>query len=220
MRKLHTFLVDNGELDVSRPKLYESIKKLKTSLKLQAFGVAVEVGSPSEGTHADHQLEVIERHIELATKELACPANHPRLLLLVDQLEDVWSEESESDSLVIGLLKAARAAGSRFPGVSCVVFLRSDIYELLRFADKDKYHGEEMWVDWSAERLRELVLARARASLGVKISEDRLWGEIFPGEVSGPQLGSMSSRTRSCVRATSSTCAISAGTPLSTTVTR
>jgi hypothetical protein len=185
VNKLHTFLVDNGELDVSRSKIYESIKKLKASLKLQAFGVAVEVGSPSEGTHADCQLEVIERHIELAIKELACPVNHPRLLLLVDQLEDVWSEESESDSLVIGLLKAARAAGSRFSRVSCVVFLRSDIYELLRFADKDKYHGDEMRVDWSAERLRELVLARACASLGVKISEDRLWGEFFPGEVSG-----------------------------------
>jgi hypothetical protein len=185
VNKLHTFLVDNGELDVSRPKLYESIKKLKTSLKLQAFGIAVEIGSPSEGTRADYQLEVIERHLELAIKELACPEDHPRLLILVDQLEDVWSEESESDSLVIGLLKAARAAGSRFPRISCVVFLRSDIYELLRFADKDKYRGDEMWVDWSSERLRELVLARACASLGSEIGEDRLWGEIFPGAISG-----------------------------------
>jgi hypothetical protein len=95
--KLHTFLVDNGELDVPKSKFYESIKKLKASLKLQAFGVAVEVSSPSEGIHADHQLDVVERHIERAIKELACPVNHPRLLLLVDQLEDVWSEESESD---------------------------------------------------------------------------------------------------------------------------
>jgi hypothetical protein len=84
--ELHAFLVDNGELDVSRPKLYEIIKKLKGTLKLQAFGVSVEVGSPSEGTRADHQLEVIERHVELAIEELSCPADHPRLLLLVDQI--------------------------------------------------------------------------------------------------------------------------------------
>lgn len=181
--RLSTFLVDNGELDVSRPKLYETIKKLKASLKLQAFGVGLEVGSASEGTRTDHQLDVVERHLELAIEELACPPGHPRLLLLVDQIEDVWSEEGEADGLVIGLLKAARAVGVRFPRVSCVVFLRGDIYDLLRFADKDKYHGDEMRVDWSAERLRELVLARARASLGV--DEDRLWGEIFPAEVSG-----------------------------------
>ena len=183
--KLHAFLADNGELDISRPKLYETIKKLKISLKLQAFGVSLEVGSSSEGTRTDYQLEVIERHIELAIQELACPANHPRLLLLVDQLEDVWSDEGESDSLVVGLLKASRTVGSRFPGVSCVVFLRSDIYDQLSFADKDKYRGDEMRVDWSAERLRELVLTRARASLRANISEDQLWSEIFPRDVSG-----------------------------------
>lgn len=183
--KLRTFLVDNGELDVSRPRLYEAIKKLR-SLKLQAFGVGLEVGSPSnpsEGTRTDHQLEVVERHIELAIEELACPEDHPRLLLLVDQVEDVWSEDGEADSLVVGLLKASRAVGVRFARVSCVVFLRSDIYDLLRFADKDKYHGDEMRVDWTAERLRELVLARARASVGV--GAERLWGEIFPTEVAG-----------------------------------
>jgi hypothetical protein len=185
--KLHTFLVDNGELDVSRPKLYEIIKKLKVSLKLQAFGAGatLEVGSPSEGIRTDHQLGVIERHIKLAIKELACPANHPRLLLLVDQLEDLWSEEGESDSLIIGLLKASRTVGSWFSWVSCVVFLRSDIYDLLKFADKDKYRGDEMRVDWTAERLRELVLARARASLDTKIAEDHLWSGVFPDEVSG-----------------------------------
>ena len=183
--RLQAFLVDNGELDVARPKLYEIVKRLKGSLKLQAFGVGVEVSGSSEGTRTDHQLEVVERHIELAIEELACPADHPRLLLLVDQLEDVWSEEGESESLVIGLLKASRAVGSRFPRVSCVVFLRSDIYDLLKFADKDKYHGDELRVDWTPERLHELVLARARASLGVEVGSDRLWGEIFPRSIAG-----------------------------------
>jgi hypothetical protein len=183
--RLQAFLIDNGELDVARPKLYEIVKRLKGSLKLQAFGVGVEVSGSSEGTRTDHQLEVVERHIEMAIEELACPADHPRLLLLVDQLEDVWSEEGESDSLVIGLLKASRAVGSRFARVSCVVFLRSDIYDLLRFPDKDKYHGDELRVDWTPERLHELVLARARASLGVDIGPEQLWGEIFPREVAG-----------------------------------
>lgn len=181
---LRTFLVDNGELDPSRSRFYETVRKLKGTLKLQAFGViSLEVASASEGIHVDHQLEEIERHIEMAIKDLACPADHARLLLLVDQLEDVWSEQEESDSLIIGLLKASRAVGSRFRRVSCVVFLRSDIYEPLKFADKDKYHGDEMRVDWSAERLRELVLARARASLGSGTGEGLLWGEIFPSAI-------------------------------------
>lgn len=180
--RLQAFLADNGEPDVAMPKLYEAIKKLR-SLKLQAFGVGLEIGGPSEGTRTDHQLDVVEHHIDLAIEELACPEEHPRLLLLVDQVEDVWSEDGEADNLVIGLLKASRAVGARFARVSCVVFLRSDIYDLLRFADKDKYHGDEKRVDWTAERLRELVHARARASLGG--GEVRLWGEIFPAEIAG-----------------------------------
>jgi len=186
---LHKFLIDNGELDASRPKLYEIVRKLKGSLKLQAFGISVEVASPSEGIHVDHQLEEFERRVELAIGELACPADHPRLLLLVDQLEDVWSEQDESDGLVIGLLKASRAVCGRFRGVSCVVFLRSDIYDPLKFADKDKYRGDELRMDWSAQRMRELVLARAQASLGADIGEDRLWGEIFPGAIMGTATG-------------------------------
>jgi hypothetical protein len=182
--QLRTFLADNGELEESRPKLYEIIGKLKGTLKLQAFGISLEIGASSEGTRTDYQLELIERHIESAIKELACPADHPRLLVLVDQLEEVWSEEGDSGSFVIGLLKASRATGARFPGVSCIVFLRSDIYSQLKFADKDKYHGDEMHVDWSAERLRELALARARASLGTDMSEERLWSEIFPASIS------------------------------------
>jgi hypothetical protein len=186
VRKVEKFLTDNAESISTKPKLYESIAKLKGSLKLQAFGVALEgVKSPSEGTRANYGLEVIERHIELAIEALACPAEHPRLLILVDQLEDVWAEEGESDGLIIGLLKAARATDSRFAGVSCVVFLRSDIYDPLRFPDKDKYRGEEKRVDWTPERLQELALARARASLGLDIGPDQLWGEIFPSEVDG-----------------------------------
>ena len=186
---LHTFLVDNGELDASRPKLYEILGKLKGSLKLQAFGVSVEAASPSEGIHVNHQLEEIERHVERAIIDLACPADHARLLLLVDQLEDVWSEQGESDGLIIALLKASRAVGSRFRGVSCVVFLRSDIYDPLKFADKDKYRGDEMRMDWSAQRLRELILARARASVGSDIGENQLWGELFPSTVMGTATG-------------------------------
>jgi hypothetical protein len=180
--RLHDFLADNGELD--RPKFYEVARKLKGSLKLQAFGFGLEAGGSSEGTRTDHQLEVVERHIADAIAALACPPDHPGLLLLVDQIEDVWSEEDESDDLVIGLLKAARAVGTRFPSVACTVFLRSDIYDLLRFADKDKFHGDEARVDWTPERLHELILARARASLGAEpFGPDRLWGGLFPARI-------------------------------------
>jgi hypothetical protein len=185
---LHRFLVANGELDEAKPKFWQIIQKLKTSLSLEAFGLkaSVEVGGgPSEGIRASNMLDVVDRNVSKAITDLACPEDHARLLILIDQLEDVWSNDADSDKLVIGLLRATREVGARFGRVSCVTFLRSDIYDVLRFADKDKYHSDEMRVDWSSERLLELVLTRARASLGRNISRDTLWRNIFPGLIDG-----------------------------------
>lgn len=185
---LHRFLVANGELDETKPKFWQIIQKLKTSLSLEAFGMkaSLEVGGgPSEGIRTSDMLDVVDRNVSKAIADLACPRDHPRLLILIDQLEDVWSNDVDSDKLVIGLLRATREVGARFGRVSCVTFLRSDIYDVLRFPDKDKYRGDEMRVDWSSERLLELVLTRAQASVGERISATLLWQEIFPRSIDG-----------------------------------
>lgn len=185
---LHRFLVANGELEETRAKFWQIIQKLKTSLSLDAFGVKVSMeigGGPSEGIRTNNMLDVIDRNVTRAIADLDCQKNHPRLLILIDQLEDVWSNDTDSDKMVIGLLRATREVGARFGRVSCVTFLRSDIYDLLRFPDKDKYHGDELRVDWSRERLLDLVLARAAASLGREISPNQLWQRIFPQTVKG-----------------------------------
>jgi hypothetical protein len=190
---LRKFLVTNGELDEQRPKFWQIVQKLKGSVSLEAFGVkaAVEVGGPTEGIRTANQLDVIERNVAKAIADLTCPDDHPRLLILVDQVEDVWSNDTESDRLVIGLLRAARNVSATFRRVECVLFLRRDIYELLQFADKDKFRGEELHVDWSGDRLLELALARARASLGRPVGPDDLWRRIFPAEVDGEDIRSL-----------------------------
>jgi hypothetical protein len=190
---LRKFLAANGELDEQRPKFWQIVQKLKASVSLEAFGVkaAVEVGGPSEGIRTANQLDVIERNVAKAIADLACPDDHPRLLILVDQIEDVWSNDAESDRLVVGLLRAARDVSATFRRVECVLFLRRDIYELLQFADKDKFRGEELHVDWSADRLLELALVRARASLRLPLGPEDLWQRIFPAEVDGEDIGSL-----------------------------
>ncbi|GAA2431810.1 hypothetical protein GCM10010191_52080 [Actinomadura vinacea] len=192
VRDLRDFLVANGELEENRPKFWQIVRRLKTSLSLEAFGVKVgmdaagaDQGAPSEGIRAAGQLDLVEKRIRRVIDELGCPADHPRLLIMVDQVEDVWSNDGASDSLVIGLLRAARNVAHVFPGVSCVVFLRSDIYDLLQFSDKDKYRGTEMRLDWTPAQLLDLALTRAQASLGEPVDADRLWARIFPATVGG-----------------------------------
>jgi hypothetical protein len=187
VESLRRFLVANGELDEERPKFWQIIQKLKGSVSLEAFGVkgTVELGGPSEGIRTANQLDVIERNVIKAIRDLACPDDHPHLLILVDQLEDVWSNDSDSDKLVIGLLHAMRDVSARFPRVSCVTFLRSDIYNVLQFTEKDKLRSAEKHVDWNDRQLLDRILSRARASLGEPITEDWLWRHIFPAAIQG-----------------------------------
>ena len=88
--------------------------------------------------------------------------------------------------MVIGLLLAGKHVAGAFGGaLRCVVFLRSDIYDTLDFGDADKFHGDEMRIDWTTAGLCDVVLARATASLGSPLSYDQLWDGVFPCQIRG-----------------------------------
>ncbi|MFD7287936.1 P-loop ATPase, Sll1717 family [Streptomyces sp. NPDC059863] len=196
VKALRRFLKQNDELPADRPgdrfgdRLAQGARGLQTALSLEAFGfkAGVELAhAPSEGARAARQLDVVERGVADAFAELDCAAAHEPLLLLVDQLEQVWSVEPESNSMVIGLLLAAKhAAGLYGRAVRCLLFLRADIYDSLSFGEGDKFHGDELRIVWTDHSLRELALARARASTGLAgLSEESLWRELFPESVRG-----------------------------------
>lgn len=190
VRSLRRFLRDNGELREANlvDRVVHGAKALRTSLALEAFGLRAEVQREggSEGARAQRQLEIVEQEVAGAFRRLGCAGTHPPLLLLVDQIEQVWSSDEESNSMVIGLLLAAKwAAGTYAPALRCVLFLRSDIYDSLVFPEGDKFRGDELRIDWSAAELKELVRTRAAASLGRELSEQELWGGVFPESVDG-----------------------------------
>jgi hypothetical protein len=92
-------------------------------------------------------------------------------------LEQVGSSDPDSDDLVIGLLLASKHVALAYHGaIRCVLFVRSDIYDALRFDDADKFHSDEMRIDWTADRLQDIALLLARASLGRSLTADELWG--------------------------------------------
>lgn len=194
------FLIANGELDDLRvhEKFWRLIQRIRAHISLDAFGIKLDIdaSAPSPGIEASTTIDVIEQRVADAIPVLRCPRDHPRLILLVDQLEKVWSNDPDSDLMVIGLLSASQHVMSRFPGVRCVVFLRTDIYDALQFQDSDKFHGSEMRIDWNPDRLADLVLRRAQASIGRRIKNNELWGSLFPGVMDGkPTSGYIVDRT-------------------------
>ncbi|MEV5850642.1 hypothetical protein AB0M32_52680 [Streptomyces sp. NPDC051985] len=189
VKTLVRFLKQNGELDGDRlgGRLAQGAKGLQTSLSLEAFGVKVGVDlsqAPSEGARAERQLDVIERGVARAFADLGCDSAHEPLLLMVDHVEQVWSAEPDSNEMVIGLLMAAKHAATRNGrAVRILLFLRADIYDSLAFAEGDKFHGDELRIAWTQAALRDLALARARASARVALTAEQLWQEVFPPTV-------------------------------------
>jgi len=195
VKALARFLKQNGESAGGErlvDRLAQGARGLQTSLSLEAFGVKAGLDvaqAPSEGAQAARQLEVVEGGVARAFADLGCDGGvHGPLLLMVDQLELVWSAEADSISMVIGLLLAAKhGAGLYGRSVRFLLFLRADIYDSLAFGEGDKFRGDELRIAWTEQALRDLALARARASAGVEVTEERLWGEVFPPVVDGEE---------------------------------
>ena len=84
----------------------------------------------------------------------------------------------------MGLLKATKELNDRFgspdvgSGLRINIFLRSDIYDDLRFDDKDKHRATEEHILWTPALLREMIDRR----LPDRVKVDELFE---PGEMRG-----------------------------------
>lgn len=181
--KVRAFLVENGELEDLRfhEKFWRVIERIKSSISLEAFGakVSVDIQAPAEGLRVGTEVEALERYVATALSAITATEPSPRLLLLVDQIEKVWSNDRDSDDMVIGLLMASKHIAQVFSCVVPIVFLRRDIYDLLQFQDRDKFRGDEMHIDWTEARLVDLAHSRAQVSLGRDIDSNELWRGLF-----------------------------------------
>jgi len=196
VKALRSFLKANQELigEAQDANGFQQWSRgLSGSLSLEAFGVKAAADfarTSTEGARAAYRLKVLEEGVRLGFADLGCAPAHT-LLLLVDQLEQVWSGDLASNSLIIGLLLAARHVASQYgSALRCVLFLRSDIYDSLTFGEGDKFRSDELRIDWTESDLEDLVVRRAKSSVGPELTAQRLWSEVFPRTVRGRRTAS------------------------------
>lgn len=108
-----------------------------------------------------------------------CNANP--FTITLDRLDDGWDASDESKMLLAGVLKAARdfnqtlsRSGQPAP---ILTFLRSDIFNELRFNDKNKIVADIEFLDWTEEKLIDVASARIARSL--KCSRQSAWSRVF-----------------------------------------
>jgi len=195
---LRKFLVDSGEL--GEPGFKERIFRYAAGLKSLSLSVGItgvtasadfgeQPGAP-EGTRTRRMLLTIEDQIMRVLADLQCPASHPRLLLLADEIHNVWSGDAQSNAIVAGLLRAARYAQEEYAMVRCLVFLPDAIYDSLQFPDRNAYRGSEIRLTWTAGSLRDLAEAQSKTAAG------RPWKTLPAAKIYGqPAIDYLISRT-------------------------
>lgn len=165
---LRKFLGDN--FGTINPSLAQTASKVIRGLKqfnISAFGFGA--GMQRELSESALTPAVVDELLKL----LRAPTREQNVLIALDRLDDSWDGSEESRNLLIGLLKAAKEINDSFreperdPLIRVLVFLRSDIYDVLRFDDKDKHRSTEESIIWTPDLLKEMLGRRLPSGVGV-----------------------------------------------------
>ncbi|NUJ79603.1 hypothetical protein HUN39_06115 [Methylocystis sp. FS] len=177
---LRTFLEQNYG-SASKPNLMASATRLLKGIKsfnVSAFGFGAGLTREIEDQLLTPQI------IDSLLESISRISREVGIVVALDKLDDSWEGSDQSKQLLIGLLKASKELNDRFRGdspangLAVLVFLRTDIYEGLRFDDKDKHRATEENIVWTPELLKDMV--KERLPEGVAVDE------LFePGEMRG-----------------------------------
>jgi hypothetical protein len=189
--KLESFVIDTyGSRDPDVTQIFTPSKHLKLKPNIQ-FNVGLLRGgiSPESVPMEDLPLVVQDVNRNLLGYVLACLHPEHRYYICFDQLDLGFDPDDASYiSRLIGLLLACRdiniAARNAEKRLCVAVFLRDDIYETLRFEDKNKLTENFVsLIEWDTPRtnksLKDLMEKRFRAVLSESSREHVRWINVF-----------------------------------------
>ncbi|MCP9001716.1 hypothetical protein NFC73_18575 [Pseudarthrobacter sp. RMG13] len=184
LARVRKFLTDNyGSVNPGLLGTAKSIVKGLTTFNLSAFGFGV--GATRKIDDNQPLTPAISSQL---MSELATAIHEEGLIVAIDRLDDSWDGSPASASLMVGLLKASKDLNDEFPksgdnrGLRILTFIRSDIYDSLKFDDKDKHRSLEEPIQWTPELLKEMVDRRLPHNLeaGDLFEEGDMRGRISP----------------------------------------
>ena len=123
---------------------------------------------------------------------LAC-SRKESIWLLFDNLDKGWPvQEAQSQDILLlrSLLEATRKIQRQFQhrhiSFSSLVFLRSDIYQLLVRETPDRGKESAVGIDWDdPELFKEIFRRRFTASTGLGGAFDQMWPRVFESHIDG-----------------------------------
>ena len=166
------------------------IKLSKTSFEPEAFGFklgSVDLERRKGDLQFGAELNALSDLITSAVVEVATSHGMPNVLLHFDELDQGLTEMTEDrERMLIGLILAARALrsfcqnhGSKIP-ISAIVYLRTDLWDDLKFSDKNKItETHAMNIKWDSDALLDVINMRLASRLGEGVD----WNDIATPEL-------------------------------------
>ncbi|MBW4509965.1 MAG: hypothetical protein KME64_26145 [Scytonematopsis contorta HA4267-MV1] len=187
LREVRTFLSENKEIDKTVPE--KLISKLNIFSKFSAKLFGVEAGVETRKIVDNHDLSDLLDKFESSILKILEKLPNTSITILVDEVDDIWDSSNESTYLIIGLLNAIRKINSSLSSKATILaFLRSDIWDELSFASKDKLRSEEERISWVENDLKRLIGMRGKISaniIGFEPEEEvnKVWETLFDAKV-------------------------------------
>lgn len=185
-RSAHQFLHDNyGGInpslsDILRPK---SLKLKKSSFSPSIMGnkigsVDFETDSGGVSSELDALTDVIMNNVLTICSQTGVK----KLFLHIDELDQGLSTlDDQRSQMIIGLILAGRTIRSvsfNEARIHPIIYVRSDIWDELRFSDKNKVsQSSAVYLEWNADSLKEMINEKIRVKLGNGI----FWEDIEDG---------------------------------------
>jgi len=174
-RAAYKFLYDNyggispSLTDILRPK---SIKLSKTSFSPSIMGNSIgSVEFENKSGGISPEIDDLTDIILTNALVMCSQSGVPNLFLHIDELDQGLSSlDQRRKEMIIGLILAARsirAKSAHSCKINPVIYIRTDIWDDLRFSDKNKIsQSSAVYLEWNSDTLKEMINERIAAKLG------------------------------------------------------
>ncbi|MEQ0519079.1 hypothetical protein ABLX75_21095 [Klebsiella sp. JB_Kp010] len=192
IQKLEAFIVDAyGSRDPDLTQIFNPQKEIKLKPHFELNFKVIKVGSSAE-TISIVDLPTVIQEVNAQLMKLVMNSLNPehKYFIAFDQLDLGFDSKSDDYiSRLIGLLLASRdiniAAKHANVNFLVAIFLRDDIYNILRFEDKNKITENFMsLIEWDTPRTRKTLKSLMEKRFAIVASEigegDNIkWSDIF-----------------------------------------
>ncbi|MBP3044832.1 hypothetical protein KKR91_01420 [Arthrobacter jiangjiafuii] len=154
------------------------------NITLPSVGGVLDLGGYSVDSKEMKPFEASTRELVNQLQDLLASAVKLRpITVLVDRLDDAWDGSEDSLKLIGGAARAARQLADDLKqsgAAPAIVFLRTDLWERLKFNDKNKFMQDTVTLDWDNEALAQVIEERIHKT--ADLPEGQGWETIFTTE--------------------------------------